>query len=237
MGGPEEEAELERPCAESSATSAPKAVVPVLIDGLRRLEYRGYDSAGIAVVRDGGIEVRRSAGKLSRPRGGASRAKPVDGDVRHRPHALGDPRPPDRGERAPAPRLHRPASSWSTTGSSRTTSSSSSELQRAGPHVLSETDTEVIAHLVERARTRAMASRRRSARPSRALAGSTRWSCIVGRRARTRSSRARNGPPLVVGLGDGRELRRLRHPGDPRAHPRRGLPRRRRDGGGHAGAA
>src|SRR5919107_5535136 len=44
----------------------PKDVVPVLIDGLRRLEYRGYDSAGVAVVRDGAIDMRRSAGKLAR---------------------------------------------------------------------------------------------------------------------------------------------------------------------------
>src|SRR3954449_2362665 len=43
-----------------------KRVVPILIDGLRRLEYRGYDSAGVAVVRDGQIDLRRSAGKLSR---------------------------------------------------------------------------------------------------------------------------------------------------------------------------
>ena len=43
-----------------------KQVVPVLVEGLRRLEYRGYDSAGVAVVRTDGIEVRRSAGKLSR---------------------------------------------------------------------------------------------------------------------------------------------------------------------------
>jgi glucosamine--fructose-6-phosphate aminotransferase (isomerizing) len=42
-----------------------KEVVPVIIDSLRRLEYRGYDSAGIAVVRDGCVDVRRSAGKLS----------------------------------------------------------------------------------------------------------------------------------------------------------------------------
>src|ERR1041384_7457460 len=42
-----------------------KDVVPVLIDGLRRLEYRGYDSAGIAVVADGNVALRRSAGKLS----------------------------------------------------------------------------------------------------------------------------------------------------------------------------
>src|SRR5207249_11179080 len=44
----------------------PKNVVPVLIDGLRRLEYRGYDSAGVAVIHDGEVELRRSAGKLSR---------------------------------------------------------------------------------------------------------------------------------------------------------------------------
>src|SRR5207302_5076371 len=44
----------------------PKDVIPVLIDGLRRLEYRGYDSAGVAVVRGGQVELRRSAGKLSR---------------------------------------------------------------------------------------------------------------------------------------------------------------------------
>jgi len=33
--------------------------VPILLDGLKRLEYRGYDSAGVAVLRDGKIEVRR----------------------------------------------------------------------------------------------------------------------------------------------------------------------------------
>ena len=40
-------------------------VIPVVIEGLRRLEYRGYDSAGIAVVKDGKIEVRRRPGKLA----------------------------------------------------------------------------------------------------------------------------------------------------------------------------
>ena len=43
-----------------------KQVLPILIDGLRRLEYRGYDSAGVAVVKNGSIELRRSAGKLAR---------------------------------------------------------------------------------------------------------------------------------------------------------------------------
>ena len=38
---------------------------PIVFEGLRRLEYRGYDSAGIAVVRNGIIEVRKKAGKVS----------------------------------------------------------------------------------------------------------------------------------------------------------------------------
>ena len=42
----------------------PQPVVPVLIEGLRRLEYRGYDSAGIAVVQRQRLDIRRSAGKL-----------------------------------------------------------------------------------------------------------------------------------------------------------------------------
>jgi glucosamine--fructose-6-phosphate aminotransferase (isomerizing) len=42
-----------------------KAVVPLILDGLKRLEYRGYDSAGIAVVqKDGKLEIRRAPGKL-----------------------------------------------------------------------------------------------------------------------------------------------------------------------------
>jgi len=38
---------------------------PILVDGLKRLEYRGYDSAGVAVVHDGRLEVRRSVGKIA----------------------------------------------------------------------------------------------------------------------------------------------------------------------------
>ncbi|MEO8197517.1 MAG: isomerizing glutamine--fructose-6-phosphate transaminase, partial [Thermoanaerobaculia bacterium] len=44
----------------------PREVVPLLIDGLRRLEYRGYDSAGVAVVADARLHTRRAEGKLDR---------------------------------------------------------------------------------------------------------------------------------------------------------------------------
>jgi len=43
-----------------------RPAVPVLLDGLRRLEYRGYDSAGLAVMNGGGIEIRKAAGKIGR---------------------------------------------------------------------------------------------------------------------------------------------------------------------------
>ncbi|HMA15600.1 MAG TPA: glutamine--fructose-6-phosphate aminotransferase, partial [Kiloniellaceae bacterium] len=40
-------------------------VAPLLLDGLKRLEYRGYDSAGIATLRNGSIDRRRAEGKLA----------------------------------------------------------------------------------------------------------------------------------------------------------------------------
>jgi glutamine---fructose-6-phosphate transaminase (isomerizing) len=43
-----------------------KDATPIILNGLKRLEYRGYDSAGLAVMEDGHIEVRRDAGKLAR---------------------------------------------------------------------------------------------------------------------------------------------------------------------------
>ena len=44
----------------------PREATPILLNGLKRLEYRGYDSAGLAVLMDGHIEVRREAGKLNK---------------------------------------------------------------------------------------------------------------------------------------------------------------------------
>src|SRR5215468_9704538 len=44
----------------------PRDATPILINGLKRLEYRGYDSAGLAVLENGKIAVRRDAGKLAR---------------------------------------------------------------------------------------------------------------------------------------------------------------------------
>jgi glucosamine--fructose-6-phosphate aminotransferase (isomerizing) len=55
-----------------------KSASPILVDGLRRLEYRGYDSAGLAVQIDGRVEIARAVGKL-RNLEEAIRMDPIDG--------------------------------------------------------------------------------------------------------------------------------------------------------------
>jgi len=57
-----------------------RQVLPILIDGLRRLEYRGYDSAGVAVMNGNGVETRKAAGKISRLEA-ALAAEPIAGGL------------------------------------------------------------------------------------------------------------------------------------------------------------
>ncbi len=61
---------------------------PVILEALRRLEYRGYDSAGIATLVHGHIERRRAPGKLNKLADALAKPSAV-GAHRHRPHALG----------------------------------------------------------------------------------------------------------------------------------------------------
>ena len=74
---------------------------PVILEALRRLEYRGYDSAGIATLVDGAIDRRRSPGKLAQLGDLLARATAFR-PHRHRPHPLGHPWRADRGQRASA---------------------------------------------------------------------------------------------------------------------------------------
>ena len=75
--------------------------VPILIAGLAKLEYRGYDSAGVAVMQGKKIEVRRSVGKLANLQKSLAE-KAISGLDRHRPYALGDARQTVRAECASA---------------------------------------------------------------------------------------------------------------------------------------
>ena len=74
---------------------------PQLIDALKRLEYRGYDSAGVATLEGGKLTRRRAEGKLKNLEQRLAR-EPLVGNDRHRPHPLGDAWPADREQRASA---------------------------------------------------------------------------------------------------------------------------------------
>ena len=78
-----------------------RPAAPLLLDALRRLEYRGYDSAGIATLSNGHIERRRAPGKLGNLGRGAG---PLAAGGHHRggPHAVGHSWRADRDQRAPA---------------------------------------------------------------------------------------------------------------------------------------
>jgi glucosamine--fructose-6-phosphate aminotransferase (isomerizing) len=177
----------------------PKDVVPVLIDGLRRLEYRGYDSAGVAVVRDGHVDLRRSAGKLSNLET-VIRLEPLTGDygVGHTRWATHG-RPTEENAHP-----HRDCTGKIVVvhnGIIENYLDLKHELQRQGHKFVTETDTEIVAHLVEREMKADGLENavRRALMLMRGLFALVLISADDPEKIVT----VRNGPPIVVGLGDG----------------------------------
>jgi glucosamine--fructose-6-phosphate aminotransferase (isomerizing) len=124
---------------------------PLILEALRRLEYRGYDSAGIATLVGRAIERRRAEGKLGNL-GRCARRSAAAGHDRHRPHPLGDAWRARPSQRASA--RHRRASPWCTTASSRTTPSCATSWRPRGQRFETETDTETVAQLLDRSAAR-----------------------------------------------------------------------------------
>ena len=175
-----------------------REVVPLIIEGLRKLEYRGYDSAGIAVVSNGELSIRRSAGKLGNLETVLA-ANPLTGDF-----GLGHTRWATHGrpteENAHPHRDCKGRIVVVHNGIIENYLELKRELQAQGHTFVTETDTEVVAHLVERewkddgldgAVRRAM-TRLRGLFALVLLSADDPFKIVA----------VRNGPPVVVGLGE-----------------------------------
>jgi len=181
-----------------------KSVVPVILEGLRRLEYRGYDSAGIAVAGNGaGLQIRRAEGKL-RNLEEAIRLRPLDGT-----YGIGHTRWATHGrptEENAHP--HRDCTGKIVVvhnGIVENYLSLKKKLIAEGHTFTTETDTEIIAHLVEKY----------SANPGNghrvALEDAVRQAvkqltgvfalAVISTEDPNKIVAARNGPPVVIGLG------------------------------------
>jgi glucosamine--fructose-6-phosphate aminotransferase (isomerizing) len=173
--------------------------VPIILDGLRRLEYRGYDSAGIAVLGNGeGLAVRRASGKL-RNLEEVIRTSPIDGS-----YGIGHTRWATHGrptEENAHP--HRDCTGNLVVvhnGIVENYLALKHQLQAEGHKFVTETDTEVIAHLIEKYYTGNLEEAVRQAIVQ--LSGVFALA-IISKLDPNKIVAARSGPPAVIGLGDG----------------------------------
>ena len=184
-----------------------KRVVPVIIDGLRRLEYRGYDSAGIAVAGNGqgnGLEVRRAEGKL-RNLEETIRLKPLDGT-----YGIGHTRWATHGrptEENAHP--HRDCSGKIVVvhnGIIENYLSLKKKLIEEGHKFSTETDTEVIAHLIEKNFFNKSNGHRptleEAVRKTVQVLSGVFALAVISVEEPNKIVAARNGPPAVIGLGN-----------------------------------
>jgi glucosamine--fructose-6-phosphate aminotransferase (isomerizing) len=180
-----------------------REVVPVLIGGLRKLEYRGYDSAGIAVVNGEGVEVVRAEGKLSNLEAKLD-DKPVTGTfgmghTRWATHGK-----PNENNAHP----HRDCSGKVVVihnGIIENFLPLKQRLQKAGHVFRTETDTEVVAHLIEETMKDGTGFVEAVKKTLKQLEGHYALVMIDGNEPGTIIA-AKHGPPLVVGLGENENM-------------------------------
>ncbi len=176
----------------------PKQATPLLIEGLRRMEYRGYDSAGIALINGTGVEVRRAAGKIAKLEA-AIAAHPLNGHV-----GIGHTRwathgPPN--EKNAHPHLSDDNSvAVVHNGIIENASVLRGALEELGYVFRSDTDTEVIAHLVQELFDGSLEEAVIHALQK--LEG-TYGIAVICNNDPGKIVAARKGSPLLIGVGDG----------------------------------
>jgi len=178
-----------------------KQVVPLIIDGLRKLEYRGYDSAGIAVVDESHqLKIRRAEGKL-RNLEEVLRQKPLDGTygVGHTRWATHG-RPTEENAHP-----HRDCSGRVVVvhnGIIENYLELKDDLRKKDHNFVTETDTEIVAHLIEEHLKQGSNFEQAVRETVSELRGIFALSMLSADEPDTVIS-ARLGPPVVIGVGDG----------------------------------
>ncbi|MFZ0334355.1 MAG: glutamine--fructose-6-phosphate transaminase (isomerizing) [Candidatus Acidiferrales bacterium] len=176
----------------------PKKVVPLILDGLKRLEYRGYDSAGVAVVGENGkLEIRRASGKL-RNLEEAVRLAPLEGmyGIGHTRWATHG-RPTEENAHP-----HRDCTGQIVVvhnGIIENYLELKQQLIAKGHKFVTETDTEVIAHLVEANMNGKLENAVQ--KTVKQLTGVYALA-VISTRDPQKIVAARWGPPAVIGLGE-----------------------------------
>ena len=176
----------------------PKDVVPILIGGLKRLEYRGYDSAGVAVLDRGVLHTRRAAGKIAMLEATLG-ADPVVGHI-----GIGHTRWATHGP--PTDRNAHPHLSTDGTiavvhnGIIENYGSLKTQLAAKGHRFSSDTDTEVLACLIQECYEGSLED---AVVTALRLVEGTYGIAVVSSREPQKIVGARQGSPLLVGVGDG----------------------------------
>ncbi len=176
----------------------PQLATPILIDGLKRLEYRGYDSAGVAVMNGKGVETRKAAGKIARLEA-AIEADPPKGTL-----GIGHTRwathgPPNTINAHPHA-SHNGTIAVVHNGIIENATTLKRSLEARGYVFKSDTDTEVLAHLIEAAYAGNL-----EAAVIEALhqVDGTYGMAVICSEEPDKIVAARKGSPLLVGLGVG----------------------------------
>ena len=173
--------------------------VSLILPGLRRLEYRGYDSAGIATVSRMSLEVRKATGKIASIEALLAADRPEGtvgvGHTRWATHG----RPSDANAH---PHLDcRSEVAIVHNGIIENYRELRKKLAAEGHRFRSQTDTEVIAHLIERYQTNGLAGA--VLRAARDLQGAYAVACIASNAPNTLIAFRRGSSPLVIGFGQG----------------------------------
>ncbi|HEX9705573.1 MAG TPA: glutamine--fructose-6-phosphate transaminase (isomerizing) [Gemmatimonadales bacterium] len=180
--------------------TGPRRAAPLVLDGLRRLEYRGYDSAGLAVVHDGRLEVIKAPGKI------ATLEKQLAGAMPEGRLGIAHTRWATHG--APTQVNAHPHTDCGGTvalvhnGIIENASALRTALTQRGHVFRSETDTEVLAHLIEDRLAKGSSLADAVAAALRQVEG-TYGIAVISPREPDTIVAARRGSPLLVALGSG----------------------------------